>query len=445
MYRRAFLLSSAASASLANTALRLATFSGDVTPPAGAPIYTGTVNSIADSLEARGIVLLGAGRPMVIVAVDWCEIRNRSYDMWRDKLAAAAGTTRERVLVSCVHQHDAPYTDTEAQRLLEEVQSAHKLHDPVFEERTVSRLAAALREAIASAVPVTGIGCGEARVEQVASNRRYVRPDGKVSFGRTSATRDKAVRDMPEGLIDPMLKCISFWSAGRAVAAMHCYSTHPMSYYGQGNVSADFVGMARRKMQAQSKDTFHIYFSGASGDTMAGRYNDGDPRNRPVLADRVFQAMSRAFASTTRSALNSVTFRNAKLVFAPRRTSGFSDAELRASLEDAKAPRRARLDAALGISWYRRLARKQPIDVPAVELGAASIVLVPAEAFVQYQLWAQQARPDRMVMTLGYGECAPGYIPTSAAVAEGYDDHYSWVEFSQCERALRGAIVKALG
>jgi hypothetical protein len=445
MHRRAFLLSSAASAALAKPLLRLATFDADVTPPVGAPIYTGTAHSIVDPLEARGVVLLGAGRPLVIVSVDWCEIRNRSYDMWRDKLAAAAGTTRERVLVSCVHQHDAPYTDTEAQQLLDEVKSADRLHDPEFEERTVSRLAAALRGSLGNAVPVTEIGAGEARVEQVASNRRYVLPDGKVSFSRTSATRDKTIRDMPVGLIDPMLKCISFWNGGRAIAALHCYSTHPMSYYGQGNVSADFVGMARRKMQAQSKDTFHIYFSGASGDTMAGRYNDGNPQNRPVLADRVFQGMSQAFTSTRRSALSRASFRNAKLLFAPRRTKGFSDAELRALLDDAKTPRRARLDAALGISWYRRLARRQPIDVPAIDLGVASIVVVPAEAFVQYQLWAQQARPDRMVMTLGYGECAPGYIPTSAAVAEGYDDHYSWVDFSQCERALRGAITAALG
>jgi hypothetical protein len=48
-------------------------------------------------------------------------------------------------------------------------------------------------------------------------------------------------------------------------------------------------------------------------------------------------------------------------------------------------------------------------------------------------------------MTLGYGECAPGYIPTNASVAEGYNDHYSWVDFATCEAALRRAITEALG
>ena len=44
---------------------------------------------------------------------------------------------------------------------------------------------------------------------------------------------------------------------------------------------------------------------------------------------------------------------------------------------------RERLDAALGISWLRRLARRRPIEIPAVHFASAAIVVVPAEAFVQ--------------------------------------------------------------
>ncbi len=80
-------------------------------------------------------------------------------------------------------------------------------------------------------------GIGQAKVEKVASNRRYLRDDGKPGFGRTSATRDPALRAKPDGTIDPWLKTISFWDGDREVVALHCYATHPMSYYGQGNVS----------------------------------------------------------------------------------------------------------------------------------------------------------------------------------------------------------------
>src|SRR5262245_38872806 len=88
---------------------RVATFSADVTPPLGHPLMGGGIapaKSVADPLEARGAVLLGAGRPIVCCALDWCEVRNDAYDAWRNALATAAGTDPERVLLACLHQHD---------------------------------------------------------------------------------------------------------------------------------------------------------------------------------------------------------------------------------------------------------------------------------------------------------------------------------------------------
>ena len=105
----------------ATAPLRLATFLADVTPPLGHPLF-GSISppaqEIGEPLSARGLVLLGCGDPIVIVAVDWLEIRNDAYRSWREALAEAAGTRPERVLVSCVHQHDAPLADLTAQRLL---------------------------------------------------------------------------------------------------------------------------------------------------------------------------------------------------------------------------------------------------------------------------------------------------------------------------------------
>src|SRR3984893_9824689 len=92
----------------------LAVFSADVTPPIGHPCMGGgisPVKKIDDPLFAHGFVLLGAGKPIVVVSIDWCEIRNDAYERWRKVLAEAAGTEPRRVLVSCLHQHDAPIAD----------------------------------------------------------------------------------------------------------------------------------------------------------------------------------------------------------------------------------------------------------------------------------------------------------------------------------------------
>src|SRR5262249_60472741 len=118
-------------------------------------------------------------------------------------------------------------------------------------------------------------GPGTERRERLAPTRRFLGDNGKPLFHRTSATRDPKVRARPEGTIDPWLKTLSFWDGTHPVAALSCYATHPMSYYGQGGVSSDFVGLARKRRQGDDAKVAQIYVSGCSGDVTAGKYNDG--------------------------------------------------------------------------------------------------------------------------------------------------------------------------
>jgi len=48
------------------------------------------------------------------------------------------------------------------------------------------------------------------------------------------------------------------------------------------------------------------------------------------------------------------------------------------------------------------------------------------------------------VLTLGYGERAPGYIPTNREVNEGYDDDYCRVDMASAEERMRSAMNEAL-
>src|SRR6478752_7854748 len=103
-------------------ALHLAIFQVDATPPLDHPLCGGWIEparAVDDLLKALGVVLLGAGAPVVLCAVDWCGLRNDAHLAWRQALARAAHTTAERVAVHCVHPHDAPFADVEAQKLIE--------------------------------------------------------------------------------------------------------------------------------------------------------------------------------------------------------------------------------------------------------------------------------------------------------------------------------------
>lgn len=406
----------------------LATFSADVTVPMGHPLMGGGIapaRRVDDPLFARGMALLGAGPPLVIVSVDWCEIRNAAYERWRAVLAAAAQTEPARVLVTSVHVHDAPVADLEAEQLLRAAGAAGSVCDPEFHERAVQRVAAALRHGLRDARPVTHLGLGRARVKKVASNRRFRRPDGTLSFSRTSASLDPSARAARAGTIDPWLRTLSWWDGAQPVAALHSYATHPMSYYGQGGVSSDFVGLARQRRQADDPAVFQIYASGCSGNVTAGKYNDGSPANRPVLAERLYQAMRAAWRATQRVALGRVSFRAASLRLEPRNGPGFTIDDLEARLRSDARPFGQCL-AALGLSWRRRADAGHAIEVPALDFGPAQLLLLPAEAYVEYQLFARRQRPGSFVMSLGYGECAPGYIPIERAWREGDTNLRDW-------------------
>ena len=88
-------------------------FHDPVAFPSGGP----SAVSIAGCVVA-GIVLLGAEKPIVLCAVDWIGIANEGHDHFREVLAQAAGTTRDRVAVHALHQHDAPGCDFTAERLI---------------------------------------------------------------------------------------------------------------------------------------------------------------------------------------------------------------------------------------------------------------------------------------------------------------------------------------
>jgi hypothetical protein len=401
-------------------ALHLATFLCDVTPPPEHPLCGGwilPVRAVDDPLRALGVILLGMGRPVVLCAVDWCELRNEAHWTCRDALARAVHTVPENVALHCVHQHNAPMADAEAERLAEAAPGATRCLDLPFFERVVRRTADAARASLAKTVPFDHVGVGQARVERVASNRRILGPDAKVRYIRYSATKEPKIREAPEGLIDPWLKTLSFWRGDRPLAALHYYATHPMSYYGDGRVSSDFAGLARQKRQDHDPSVFQMYFTGCAGNITAGKYNDGAHANRPVLRDRLHTAMTAAWKTTKRHPVEGWQWRTEAVKLPPRTQRSFGADESRRVLRDPKQPPASRGNAAMQLAWLKRIDR--PITLTCLDLGRALVLGLPGEPFIEYQLKAQRLRPDAFVCVAGYADGGPGYLPTAPAYLEG--------------------------
>jgi hypothetical protein len=403
--------------------LRVGTFVVDVSPPIGSPLAYDPCRGVAMPLTARGIVLVAGERPIVLCAVDWIGIANGGYDEWRKKIAAAAGTTIERVSVHALHQHDAPYCDLSTEQLLAQQGLGGMMFDAPFVHKTIERIAQATRDAVASAQAVTHIGLGQAEVERVASNRRILGPDGKVRGVRYTACSDPDLRAEPEGIIDPVLKSISFFNQDRPIVVFTYYATHPQSYYLTGIANPDFPGIARGLREVTLNGLRHIHFNGAGGNIGAGKYNDGSPENRQQLSVRLADGMAKAWQATEKYPIKAidVDWRVVAVALPPSRH--MDKGKLEAILNDKKATQQQRQSAASDLVWLGRCQAGDKIDLGCLTLGSARVLHLPGELVVEYQLAAQKMRPDLFVAMAAYGEYGPGYICLEEHYQQGgYED-----------------------
>lgn len=402
----------------ASEPLRIAVFTADATPQIGMPVAYVKARSITDPLSARGVVLMGEGKPVVLCAVDWIGIGNGGHDEWRRGLAEAAGTTMDRVAVHTLHQHDGVRCDLTAEELLAKHGLGGTRMNAVFCRKVIASTATAIREAMKQAKLVTHLGLGEAKVEKVASNRRILGPNGRVLFGRMSASRDPKAKEADEGTIDPILKLVSFWGGETPLACLTYYATHPQSFYGNGDVTAEFVGLARAQRE-MAINIPHIHFNGASGNVAAGKYNDGSPEARVQLTQRMADGMKRAWEATQKSPITARDLDwRIERVNLPLAASLNREA-LQETLADDKADARDRLNASTKLALLNRTEAGHQFELTRLRLGSVNMLHMPGELFVEYQLAAQQMKPDATVCMAAYGDYATGYIGTGIAYTQG--------------------------
>jgi len=402
--------------------LQLAGFVVDVTPPLGSPLCYGYVkpaSKVVDPLTARGVILFGSGKPIVLCVADFVGIGNASHDRWRAAIAAAAGTLVERVAMHTIHNHDAPGYDASTDKLLKEHGLGGKVHDPANHDEMIAKVASAIVEACNTRVAINKVGFGKGIVEKFASSRRLIGADGKLELSRmSSGGRNPAAAAAREGVIDPEVSLLTFWCDEEAVAALTFYASHPQSYYGRGGISADTVGWARR-LAEQRTGVRHIHFDGAGGDVAAGKYNDGKEKRREELALRLAAGIESAWAAQVVTSLDAdaVQWANEPVDFPWR--GQYTEDQLHAELTDTKLSLLNRTRAARDLVFLRRWKEGHRFPVQRLRLGDGDVLFFPGELFVDYQLAAKRMRPDEFVAVAAYGNTGMGYIGTAIAYDQG--------------------------
>ena len=424
------------------TGVRLATFDIDATPPIGSLLtYNKEINQWDLGLRAKGVILIGSGQPIVLCSVDWIGIANEGQDIFRQALADAAGTTPSRVALHTVHQHDAPTCDFGAEKMLRDTGRDPMCFEGTFAREMVVRLTTAVKESLGHIQPVTHIGLGEAEVYKVASNRRIIGNDGLLKATRYSSCKDSALIAEPEGLIDPLVSLVSFWNGDKPVAVLSYYATHPQSYYRTGVANPDYPGVARFLRQLAVPQALHIHFNGAGGNITAGKYNDGSPEMRGILAERMADGMKRAWEATKREP---ITAEEISWKVEPLALPILQNQEEMQTWMATKDSVFLSNNLSKLVFLRRSQAGKQ-LDVRCLRLGRARILFAPGELFIEYQLAAKAIRPDLFVAMAAYGDYAPGYICTAVAYKEGgYESGVASGVTADAEAVVMTAIRKLL-
>lgn len=236
-----------------------------------------------------------------------------------------------------------------------------------------------------------------------------------------------------------------FWLAVVLLYAWHSFALGQVADQADfqpriAGVTVGYGGLARNQRTKDDGDTPHIYFTGCAGNITAGKYNDGNHKNRRTLTDHILDAMTASEQNMQRRRLTSLRWAVEPVCLPPR--EDLAEESLKEYIKSANCgDSKAKSRAALMLTYLRR--KDVPIPITCLHLNDdVGIVHLPGEAFIEYQILAQDIRPDAFVAVASYGDCGPGYITLERSFDEGgYEPTDAFVS-GQSEKIMRDAVEK---
>lgn len=389
------------------SSLQVGAASGAVDVPPGTPMSgfaarTGPSLGVHDPTTVRVLVI----DRTALVAVDCCALHERSCALIRER-CLAEGLVDE-VVVAATHTHSGP--------AISEERLGHD--QPAIREQVVQLATALVDRAASGAVPAQ-VHHGAATGVGVARDRRHL-----------------------DRTIDPPLQALWFTAPdGHRVATLVSYPCHPVALDGSNRlISADYPHPLRQRVEAAHPGSLCLFFTGAAGDVNTGHTaaasfvvrSDAAPGRSFADADRIGEQLARAVLALPDAPLDvpdGCRSSSAQVELALRELDPDQVAEQASGwrLERDLGRAEGRGDDPLLDAWIDWAEQRDPEParswtgrVSLTRLGPLAIVGLPGEPFLTAaeQLSAVSSGP---VITLGYCDGVPGYLP---ALADQFDGGY---------------------
>ena len=117
--------------------------------------------------------------------------------------------------------------------------------------------------------------------------------------------------------------------------------------------------------------------------------------------------------------------------------------ELTARLADDQLDSLSKYTAANHLAWLRRSRAGHKVNISALKLANVWLLNIPGEAFIEYQLAAQEMKPGDHVCTAAYEEYGPGYLCTEIAYSQG--GYESSERVSRVSPEIEQVLLTAIG
>lgn len=386
-----------------------------VTPPRGTYLIgygdrSGGCRSVHDDLTATALVLDDGARQLVIIALDMLALNERIVARVRTGIAERWQIPGEQVMICCSHTHSGPiaYADVNSKR-----------KNRRFINGLVDKLVAIAGRALDERVPATTAwGQGEAHM---AINRRQLLPDGTVTIGVN-----------PDGPVDRSLNVIQVRRRDRkqpivTLINLACHATvlGPSSKA----VSAEWPGAMRREVEAATGAPC-MFIQGATGDLNPNHeWGEDDleamERFGRQVAEQVLctAAALDPFTPTPLQARRELAWLPIVPQMRPDGRRPFTYQEVLSrytklprflvdSILNARYPWKTTLEQRGG-RWHT------PMEIQAFRLGDCALIAHAAETLHEIGAAIKTGSPAPITLFAGYSNGSIGYLPTTAAHAQG--------------------------
>ena len=148
---------------------------------------------------------------------------------------------------------------------------------------------------------------------------------------------------------------------------------------------------------------------------------------RPILTRRIYDGIAASEAKLQPQPIESFNWSTHDVLPPPH--PRWDEAEILEQIANDSNPVVARNRPAYTVAWLRRFRSQLPITLSGLHINDISMLHLPAECFIEYQLGAQAAATERFVACAAYGDGGPWYIPT----AEAYDQGGYAVSVAWCD------------